>query len=114
MANIILRILVTACALFVAERLISGVVIEGLYTAVIAAVILGVLNVLVRPVLVVLTLPITLLTFGLFVLVINAALFWFVASFVEQFTVTGFVPALLGSLVVSGAHILTDALTKRS
>lgn len=99
--RIIARILLVVVALFIAERLIDGVHIEGVYAAVMTALVLGVLNALVRPVLVVLTLPITILTLGLFIFVLNALIFWFVASFIEGFAVTNFVAALLGSLVVS-------------
>lgn len=98
---IIGRILVSALALLLAAYLIPGIELGSIYIAVIAAVILGVLNLVVRPVLVVLTLPITIVTLGLFMFVINAALFLFVASFVEGFEVEGFWIALLGSLVVS-------------
>lgn len=99
--SIIIRILITALALFVAAYFVPGIVVEGLYAAIIAAIILGVLNLLARPILVILTLPITILTLGLFLFVINAVIFWFVASFVDGFSVDGFLPALLGSLIVS-------------
>jgi len=99
--NIIIRVLITALALLVVEQIIPGIEVEGLYIAVIAAVLLGILNLVARPVLIVLTLPVTILTLGLFIFVINAAIFFFVASFVDGFTVSGFVPALLGSIIVS-------------
>ncbi len=108
MIAILLRILVGALALLAAAALIPGIETEGLYSAAIAAVILGFLNFVVRPVLVILTLPITILTLGLFIFVINASLFLFVASFVEGFTVNGFIPALLGSLFVSVATTLAN------
>lgn len=99
--KIIYRVLVTALALLLAARLIPGISVEGLYPALIAALIIGILNVIVKPVLVILTLPITILTLGLFMFVINATLFMFAASFIEGFVVTGFIAALLGSLFVS-------------
>jgi putative membrane protein len=101
MFTIAVRILITAFALILVAKFIPGITVTGLYPALIAALILGILNVLVRPILVILTLPITLLTLGLFIFVINALLFWFVASFVDGFKVDGFIPALLGSLIVS-------------
>ena len=101
MFTIGVRILITAFALILVAKFIPGITVTGLYPALIAAFILGILNVLVRPILVILTLPITLLTLGLFIFVINALLFWFVASFVDGFRVDGFIPALLGSLIVS-------------
>lgn len=99
--KLITRIALIALALLVAAEFISGIVIDGLYAAIIAACVLGLLNALVRPVFIILTLPITLLTLGLFIFVINALLFYFTASFIDGFSVSGFVPALLGSLVVS-------------
>jgi putative membrane protein len=109
MISIATRILVTALALILVAKLIPGITVSGIYPALIAALILGVLNVLVRPILVILTLPITLLTLGLFIFVINASLFWFVASFVDGFSVEGFLPALIGSLIVS---IISSVLNK--
>jgi putative membrane protein len=99
--KLITRIALTALALLVVSHFISGVVIVGLYPAIIAACILGILNAIVRPILIILTLPITILTLGLFIFIINASLFYFTASFIEGFSVTGFVPALLGSIIVS-------------
>lgn len=99
--KILARILVTALALLIVARLIPGIEVEGIYAAIIAAVLLGVFNLIARPILVVLTLPITIVTLGLFIFVINALLFWFVASFVEGFAVSGFLTALIGSLIVS-------------
>lgn len=95
------RILVTALALLLVAELLPGIVVSGLYPALIAAVLLGVLNVFIRPILVILTLPITIITLGLFTFVINAILFWLVAHFVTGFDVDSFFSALLGSLIVS-------------
>lgn len=99
--NIIVRIFLNALVLLVIAEFLPGIVVDGVYTAVIAALILGILNGLVRPVLIILTLPITLLTLGLFTFVINAALFMFAASFIEGFSVSGFWAALAGSLLMS-------------
>jgi putative membrane protein len=98
---LISRILVSALALLLTAAVVPGINIEGIYVAVIAAVILGILNLVVRPILVILTLPITIVTLGLFMFVINATLFLFVASFVGGFSVDGFFGALFGSLLVS-------------
>jgi putative membrane protein len=73
--------------------------IESFFTALVVALVLGLVNAVIRHVLVLLTLPVTLLTLGLFILVINALLFWFVASFIEGFTVTGFWSAFFGAIV---------------
>lgn len=101
MFKLILKILISAVALLVAAYAIPGIAVDGVYIAIIAAVVLGLLNLIVKPILFILTLPINILTLGLFTFVLNALLFWFAASFVEGFAVSGFVPALLGSLLVS-------------
>jgi len=111
MTKFLIRFLSVVLALLLAANLVNGIQVESLYTALIVAIVLGVLNILVRPVLVLLTLPVTVLTLGLFILVVNASLFWFVGTFVKGFTVEGFTPALIGSLIVSliswFAHKLT-------
>lgn len=99
--SIIIRVLITALALLIVARIVTGIEVEGVYIAIIAAIILGLLNLIVRPVLHVLTLPITLITLGLFTFVINAGLFLFAASFIQGFSVDGFLTALVGSVVVS-------------
>lgn len=99
--KLIARILVSALALLIVARFIPGIDVEGIYIAIITALILGILNVFVKPILVILTLPITIVTLGLFMFVINALIFWFAASFIDGFTVTGFLPALIGSVLVS-------------
>jgi len=98
---IISRILVTALALLLAAYIVPGIEVEGIYIAIISAIILGALNLVVRPILILLTLPITILTLGLFMFVINAGIFLFVASFIDGFSVSSFWVALLGSFIVS-------------
>jgi len=110
MMLLILRFAISILAVFVAEYIVPGVTVETLYAGVIVALILGVLNLVIRPILLLLTLPITILTFGLFAFVINALLFWFVASFVEGFAVSGFVAAFLGALIVSLINWAADRL----
>ncbi|MEX1027574.1 MAG: phage holin family protein [Candidatus Paceibacterota bacterium] len=107
---IISRWLLIALSLLVAAWLVTGVSIEGLYITLIAAALLGLINVVIRPILILLTLPINILTLGLFILVINSALFLFVASFVDGFTVDGFSSAFLGALVVSVVSFLGNRL----
>lgn len=99
--KLIARILITALALIIVSKLIPGVTVDGIYPALIAALILGGLNVLVKPIIVVLTLPITILTLGLFIFIINGAMFWFAASFLDGFQVDSFLIAIIGSLLVS-------------
>ncbi len=99
--KLIIRTLSTALALLIVAFVLPGIAIHGVYTALIVAFVLGILNAIVRPILIVLTLPITLLTLGLFILVINAGIFLFVASFVDGFEVLSFFDAVVGSVLVS-------------
>ncbi len=101
MAGFIIRLLVGALGLWLASELVPGVGVNGIGTLFVAALLLGIVNAVVRPLLVVLTLPLTVLTLGLFLLVINAATLGLVAWMLDNFTIAGFWPALLGSLVVS-------------
>jgi putative membrane protein len=97
----ILRVLVVALGLWLASTLVPGIQVEDGWTLVGAALLLGIVNALVRPLLVILTLPITILTLGLFLLVINAAMLGLVASFFDGFVISSFWSALLGAMIVS-------------
>ena len=101
MVGFLLRLLVVAFGLWLASELVPGIAVQGLWTLLGAALLLGIVNAVVRPLLVILTLPITLLTLGLFLLIINAAMLGLVAGMFEGFTIAGFWPALFGSIVVS-------------
>ena len=101
MKGIVLRTLITMLGLFLASTLLPGVTIIGGWTFVFAAILLGLVNAVVRPVAWLLTLPITLVTLGLFLLVLNAAMFGLVAALLDAFVVSGFWSALFGALVVS-------------
>lgn len=87
--------------LFVASRLVPGVSIVGAGTFILAAFLLGLVNALVRPVAFLLTLPLTIVTLGLFLFVLNAAMFGLVAALLDQFVVSGFWAAVFGALIVS-------------
>jgi putative membrane protein len=99
--QLILRWLISALALLTLPYLMSGITVSSFYIALIVAVVLGLINAVVRPLLILLTLPVTILTLGLFILVINALLFWFVASFVDGFQVSGFWAAFFGAILYS-------------
>ena len=101
MQGILVRTIVTALGLAAAAWIVPGVHIRGPGTLVLAALLLGIVNAVVRPLAVVLTLPLTVLTLGLFLLVVNAAMFGLVAALFDGFVVDGFWAALLGWLVVS-------------
>jgi len=101
MIRIIVNVLVTAITLLLISRYVDGIVIASFYTAVIVAVVWGILGLTVRPVLKLLTLPINIITFGLFSFVLNALIFWFLATFIKGFSVAGFIPALIGTVILS-------------
>ena len=101
MIYLLARWIVNAAALLLVAYLYPGVTVESFFAALIAALVLGLVNAVVRPLLVILTLPVTVLTLGLFIFVINALLFWLVAEIVQGFRVTGFGAALLGSILYS-------------
>ncbi len=106
--KLVSKIVVVALALILAQNIVPGILVSGFLTALMVAIVLGIINLIVRPVLLLLTLPITLLTFGLFALVLNALLFWGASYLVPGFSVSGFVSAFLGSLIVSVANYITD------
>jgi len=97
--NLLIVWLINALALLALPYVVPSVQVDSVYTALIAALLLGLVNTLIRPFVVLLTLPVTVLTLGLFVFVINGLLFWFVASFVKGFSVAGFGSAVLGAIV---------------
>ena len=101
MAPFLVHLVVTAALLLVVARLVKGVTIEGFGTALLAALAFGFVNACVRPLMILLTLPLTILTFGLFLFVVNALAFRLAAALVPGFTVDGFGPALLGSVLLS-------------
>ena len=107
--KLLLRILFTALGVLTASAIVPGIGIASFWTAVLVAIVLGILNVTLGAVLKVLTLPLSLVTFGLFFLVINALMFW-AASFVKGFHVAGFWPAFFGSLIVTLISIVGKKL----
>ena len=114
MAKMILKWLLSAAALLGVAYIYGGVSVASFSSALVAALVIGLLNMLVRPILVLLTIPITLLTLGLFLFVINALMFWAASGLVGGFHVGGFWAALLGSLIYSALGVLIDALLERA
>ncbi|OGH68833.1 MAG: hypothetical protein A3I29_01530 [Candidatus Magasanikbacteria bacterium RIFCSPLOWO2_02_FULL_44_11] len=98
--KLLARWFLTALALLSIPYLIAGITIRDFYTALIAALILGLVNALIKPIIMILTLPFNVITLGLFTLVINALMFWFASSIVKGFTVAGFWPAFWGSILM--------------
>jgi len=99
--KILSKLLVTALALLAVTELIAGFFVESFYIALIVALVFGVVNLTIKPILTLLTLPIHLITFGLFSFVINALLLWFISTFISGFAIESFSVALIGSLIVS-------------
>jgi putative membrane protein len=111
--KLILKWLLSAVALLAVANMYSGVEVTNFSSALIAAFVIGLLNTVLRPVLVVLTLPVTLLTLGLFLFVINALMFWAASSLLNGFHVRGFDAALLGSLMYSVLGIVIESALGR-
>jgi putative membrane protein len=96
----LLRLVINAAALFVVAYFVPGVHVTGIMGALIAALILGIANAVVKPILIILSLPLEILTLGLFTFVINAVLFWVVGHLGIGLIVDGFLPALFGSIIL--------------
>ncbi len=111
--KILVKWLLSAAALLAVAYLYSGVEIRSFGAALIAALVIGLFNLILRPVLVVLTLPVTVLTLGLFLFVINAVMFWAAAGVLEGFYVRGFGAAMLGSLIYSAFGVVIDSAIER-
>lgn len=105
--------LLSATALLAVTYLYSGVELQGFATALLAAFVIGLFNVFLRPLLILLTLPVTVLTLGLFLFVINALLFWAAATLLDGFQVRDFAAALLGSLLYSLFSLVIDSALER-
>jgi putative membrane protein len=99
--KLISKWLLLAAALLFVAYVYDGVSLNGFQAALVAAFVIGLLNTFVKPLLIVLTLPVTVITIGLFLFVINALMFWAAASLLEGFNVTGFTAALIGSVIYS-------------
>lgn len=109
----IVKWLLSAAALIAVAYLYGGVQIQSYSAALIAALVIGLFNMILRPVLVVLTLPVTIISLGLFLFVINALMFWAAAGMLDGFHVNGFGAALLGSLIYSAFGVLIDSAVER-
>lgn len=111
--KLIIKWLLSATALLAVANLYSGVEVSSFGAALVAALVIGLFNIFLRPLLIVFTLPVTLLTLGLFLFIINALLFWVAASILDGFQVQGFAAALLGSLIYSAFGLVIDSALER-
>ena len=113
MTFFILRVLIAALGLWLATEWVEGITVSSATTLILAALLLGLVNAVVRPVIVLLTLPATLLTLGLFLLVINAAMVGLVAAFLPGFSIAGFWDAFWAAIIVSVVSWIGAALFKK-
>ncbi|WP_179021090.1 phage holin family protein [Winogradskyella forsetii] len=110
--NLILRLLLNALAVFILAHILTGVTVDGYLGAIIVAVVLAILNLLVKPILVILTLPATIITLGLFLLVINALIILLADKLIDGFGVSGFWTAILFSILLSILQSLFQSFLK--
>jgi putative membrane protein len=110
--HFLVKLMLSSIAVLVASYIIPGIRVPDMKTALIVAAVLAFLNAVVKPIMVILTIPITLLTMGLFLIVINGLLILFTAYIVKDFTVTGFIPALLFSLFMAFTNSIFESLVK--
>lgn len=110
--NLLIRLLLNALAVFVLANVLTGVTVDGYVGAIIVAVVLSILNLLVKPILVILTLPITIITLGLFLLVINACIILLADKLVDGFSVANFWTAILFSILLSILQWLLQSFLK--
>jgi putative membrane protein len=108
--RLVIRLLVNTAAILLAAHLVPGLAVRNFTTALVAGLVLGLINAIVRPVLVILTFPITLITLGLFLLVLNAFCLWLASTLVPGFHVQGFWAAVLGAVIISAVSWLASAL----
>jgi len=106
--KIITRIALTALTLLIVASYVPGIEVAGIGTALVAAIVIGILNALVRPIVIILTLPVTIVTLGIFILVINAGMFMLAAAFVSGFSVATYLAGFIGSVCVSLVSTLTS------
>ena len=111
--KLLLRWLASTATLLALANYLPGITVNSFYNALIAALILGLVNALIRPLLLILTLPVNILTLGLFTLVINACLFWFVSTVVAGFEVAGFMTAFYGAFAMWIVSFLVNYLLKK-
>lgn len=108
--RLVLRWIINACALLAVAYVLPSVHVDGFATALAAALVLGLVNAVIRPIMLLLTLPVTVLTLGLFILVVNGLMFWLASSFVQGFHVNGLMGAIFGAVVYSFVSWLLSAI----
>ncbi|MFZ5627252.1 MAG: phage holin family protein [Bacillota bacterium] len=112
MTGLLIRWGINALSLMLTAYLIEGIEVRGFGAALIAVLVLGIVNAVIRPLVLLLTLPINILTLGIFTLVVNGMMLYLVGSVVKGFDVAGFIPALLGAIVLSFISSIANALVE--
>jgi putative membrane protein len=113
LVGFILKILVNAAALWVAAKIVPGIEVDATGTLLLAALVFGLVNTFIKPVAQLLALPVTILTLGLFALVVNALLLWLTAALVPGFSISGFLAALIGAIIVSLVGAFLGGITDK-
>lgn len=108
--KLILRWFINAAALILVANIVPGFHVASFYYALVAALVIGLLNAVIRPILLILTLPVTIVTLGLFTFVINALLLLFASSFLQGFDISGFFPAVLGAVLLWAVSVVSNHL----
>lgn len=109
---LLIRWVINTLALFIVAQFVEGMTYSSIGTLFIASLVLGLLNAVVRPIFFWLTLPITILTLGIFILVLNGAMLWLTAAVVPGFDIQGFMPAVIGALILSVISLITNRIGK--
>src|SRR3989338_8830923 len=110
MVTLVVKWLINALAIFLVGNFLPGIHVPDYMTALWAALVLSIVNAVIRPILLLVTLPINVITLGLFTFVVNGLMFWFATRFVSGFVIDGFLPAVLGALIVSVIATVLDRL----
>ena len=110
MTHIAFKWFIVALSLLLAAYAVPGIAVSSFYIALIVAALLGILNIFIKPILIILTLPINIITLGLFIFVINGALLWFLSTFVDGFSVSGLIPAIAGAIIISAGSFIGNKL----
>ncbi|MBI5682521.1 MAG: phage holin family protein [Deltaproteobacteria bacterium] len=112
MKNLLLRWIINGFSIILASLVLKGIILDNFMSAFTAGALLGIFNAVIRPILIILTLPVNILTLGLFTLVINGFMLWLVGSVIKGFEVTGFIPAVSGALFISAVSLLVSLFIK--
>jgi len=112
MKALFIRWVINACSIILASYILKGIKLYGIAPAFVAGAFLGIFNAVIKPILLILTLPINILTLGLFTFIINGFMLWLVGSVVKGFEVTGFLPAVAGALLISVISLLASLFIK--